>query len=142
MIPYKNMKTLIGGCTTGYIGILRNILRIILSGEMVSLEKHPVFLNCYRLALGHLAVKRSYNLWYDSFQCSSVWKGTENHQIEGVPNGRLGVGSEHCQIVSQLSNQNFQARSWNVGTMRGRSNEVVEVMCRRKADICGLQEVK
>ena len=57
------MKTLIGGCTTGYIGILRNILRIILSGEMVSLEKHPVFLNCsgWRWE-GHLAVKRSYNL--------------------------------------------------------------------------------
>ena len=50
--------------------------------------------------------------------------------------------SEDRQIVSQLSNQNFQARSWNVGTMRGRSNEVVEVICRRKADICGLQEVK
>ena len=31
---------------------------------------------------------------------------------------------------------------WNVGTVRGRSNEVVEVMSRRKVDICGLQEVR
>ena len=32
--------------------------------------------------------------------------------------------------------------SWNVGTMRGRSNEVVEVMSKRKVDVCGLQEVR
>ena len=32
--------------------------------------------------------------------------------------------------------------SWNVGTVRDRSNEVVEVMSKRKVDICGLQEVR
>ena len=32
--------------------------------------------------------------------------------------------------------------SCNVGLMRGRSNEVVELMSRRKVDICGLQEVR
>ena len=52
MLPYKNMYTIDGGCTTDYVGILWNVLRILLSGEMVSLEKHLVFLDCYRLALG------------------------------------------------------------------------------------------
>ena len=32
--------------------------------------------------------------------------------------------------------------SWIVGPKRGRSNEVVEVMSRRKVDIWGLQEVR
>ena len=61
---------------------------------------------------------------------------------KGVPNGRVGVRYEHGQIVSQLSHQNFRVCSWNVSTMRGRSNEVVEVMSRHKVDICGLQEVR
>ena len=50
MLPYKNMHALDDGCTTGYIGVLWNVLGFLLSGEMVSLEKHLVFLDCYRLA--------------------------------------------------------------------------------------------
>ena len=34
------------------IGIMWNVLGILLSGEMMSLEKHPVFLDYYRIALG------------------------------------------------------------------------------------------
>ena len=30
---------------------LWNVLRILLFGKMVSLEEHPVFLDCYKLAL-------------------------------------------------------------------------------------------
>ena len=44
--------------------------------------------------------------------------------------------------ISQLSHQNFRVCSWNVGTRRGQSNEVAEVMSRHKVDICGLQEVR
>ena len=76
---------------------------------------------------------------FNAVQCE---RGAGNHQIEGVPNGRVGVKCERYQIVSRLSNQNFRVFSWNVGTMIGRSNEVVEVMSRRKVDICGLQEVR
>ena len=43
---------LVGGCATGYIGILWNILGIPLSGEMMFLEKQSVFLDSYRLTLG------------------------------------------------------------------------------------------
>ena len=46
------MDVLDGGCTTGYIGILWNVLEILLSVEMVSLEKDLVFRDCCRLALG------------------------------------------------------------------------------------------
>ena len=68
--------------------------------------------------------------------------GVGNHQVEGVPNGRVGEKCEHCQLVSKLSHQNFRLCSWNVGTMRGRSNEVVEGMSKHKVDICGLQAVR
>ena len=76
---------------------------------------------------------------FNAVQCE---RGAGNHQVEGVPNGRVGVRCEHRQIVSQLSHQNFRVCSWNIGTMRGRSNDVVEVMSRRKVDTCGLQELK
>ena len=45
------MRVLDGGCTAGYIEILWNVLGILLFGEMVSLEKHPVFLDSYRLVI-------------------------------------------------------------------------------------------
>ena len=41
VLSYKNMHALDGGCTTGYIGILQNVLEIILFGEMVSQKKTP-----------------------------------------------------------------------------------------------------
>ena len=39
---------------------------------------------------------------FDGFQ----FKKDLNHQVEGVPNGRVGV-SERCQIISQLLHQKF-----------------------------------
>ena len=37
---------------------------------------------------------------FNAVQCES---GAGNHQVEVVPNGRVGVRCKHCQIVSQLS---------------------------------------
>ena len=51
MLLYKKMHALDGGCTS-YTEILWNALGILLSGEMVSLENHLVFLDCYSLVLG------------------------------------------------------------------------------------------
>ena len=34
----------------------------------------------------------------------------------------------------------FRLSSWNVGTMRGRSSEIVETLTRRSIDICCIQE--
>ena len=59
MPPYKNLLALDGGCGTGYIDILWNALGILLSGEMVSLERHPVFLGCYRLPLGRASSSKT-----------------------------------------------------------------------------------
>ena len=61
----------------------------------------------------------------------------ETTRLKVSLNGRVGIKCEHRQIICQLSHQNFRVCSWNVGTVRGRSNEVVEVMSRRKADIWG-----
>ena len=36
----------------------------------------------------------------------------------------------------------FRVCSWNFGTIRGQTNEVAEVMSKRKVDICGSQEVR
>ena len=38
--------------------------------------------------------------------------------------------------------QNFRIASLNVGTLRGRADEVVETMSRRKVDLCCLQETR
>ena len=73
------------------IGIMWNVLGILLSGEMMSLEKHPVFLDYYRIALGRASSCKIL------LQCMTVfnavqWKrGTGNHKVEGVPSGRVGV---------------------------------------------------
>ena len=64
-----------------------------------------------------------------------------NHQVKVS----LTVGLVLDVIMARLPvsyHINILECSWNVSTMRGRSNEVVEVMSRHKVDICGLQEVR
>ena len=60
----------------------------------------------------------------------------------------MGVSCEHRPTVIPLSHRsstesiNFRIGTLNVGTMRGRSSEIVEMITRRKIDICTLQEVR
>ena len=63
---------------------------------------------------------------------------------ETPAHGRVGVNPEHGQTVNMLSGTKkiFRLGSWNVGTMRGRSSEVVEAISRRKVDVCCVQEVR
>ena len=61
---------------------------------------------------------------------------------KGPAHGRSCVNLEHRPIVIQLSRTKFRLGSWNVGTMRGRSGKVVEVLTRRKIDVCCAQEVR
>ena len=59
--------------------------------------------------------------------------------------GRDDVNPEHHQIVIQQSgttDSKLRIGSLNVGTMRGRSGEVVETLARRQVDICCVQEVR
>ena len=65
--------------------------------------------------------------------------GTGNY-VEGVVNGRTGSGpvrSTSCETPHDT----FKIASWNIGTMRGRSSEIVETITRRNVDLCCVQEV-
>ena len=53
---------------------------------------------------------------FNAVQCE---REARIHQVQGISKGRVSVRCEHCQIVSQLSHQNFRVCSRNVGTMRG-----------------------
>ena len=71
---------------------------------------------------------------------------------KGPAHGRVGVNPEHRQIVNKRSGNNnknnnndggkFRIGSLNVGTLRGRTGEVVETLNRRKIDVCCVQEVR
>ena len=61
---------------------------------------------------------------------------------KGPAHGRSGVNPEHHPIFIPLSRIKFRLGSWNVGTKRGRSRKVVEVLTRRKIDVCCVQEVR
>ena len=77
-----------------------------------------------------------------------VSHNTSEHRTprnRSVVNGRVGVRCGHHQtdIPRQRHNfRNFRISTLNVGTMRGRSGEVVEIVFRRKVDICCLQETR
>ena len=66
--------------------------------------------------------------------------GTGNY-VEGVVNDRTGSGpvrSTSCETPHDT----FKIASWNIGTMRGRSSEIVETITRRNIDLCCVQEVR
>ena len=66
--------------------------------------------------------------------------GTGNY-VEGVVNGRTGSGpvrSTSCETPHDT----LKIASWNIGTMRGRSSEIVETITRRNVDLCCVQEVR
>ena len=66
--------------------------------------------------------------------------GTGNY-VEGVVNGRTGSGpvrSTSCETPHDT----IKIASWNIGTMRGRSSEIVETITRRNIDLCCVQEVR
>ena len=66
----------------------------------------------------------------------------------GVAHGRGVAGCRQTQTVSKRLHQgrggatNFRIGTLNVGTLRGKSGEVVETLTRRGIDLCCLQEVR
>ena len=66
--------------------------------------------------------------------------GTGNY-VEGVVNGRTGSGPVRSTSCETPHNT-FKIASWNIGTMRGRSSEIVETITRRTIDLCCVQEVR
>ena len=70
--------------------------------------------------------------------------GTGTHS-EGVAHGRKDVRCEHPQTVIKLLHQHsdtvkFRVATLNIGTIRGRSAEIVETLSRRSIDFCCIQE--
>ena len=63
---------------------------------------------------------------------------------EGDVNGRVEVGCGPCQIYIKRPHQsvNFRIGTLNVGTMKGRSNEITDTVARRCIDLCCLQETR
>ena len=62
---------------------------------------------------------------------------------EGVIKSRMGVRvgpirSKSCKILQKRFKTS--TASLNVGTMHGRVSEVVEILARRRIDICAVQE--
>ena len=66
--------------------------------------------------------------------------GTGNY-VEGVVNGRTGSGPVRLTSC-ETPHDTFKIASWNIGTMRGRSSEIVETITRRNIDLCCVQEVR
>ena len=66
--------------------------------------------------------------------------GTGNY-VECVVKGRTGRGPVRSTSCETPHNT-FKIASWNIGTMRGRSSEIVETITRRNVDLCCVQEVR
>ena len=66
--------------------------------------------------------------------------GTGNY-VEGVVNGR--TGSRPVRLTScETPQDTLKIASCYIGTMRGRSSEIVETITRRNVDLCCVQEVR
>ena len=73
--------------------------------------------------------------------------GTGTLRGESVAHGRTDVRCEHRHTVTQLSHRKVDSlllrmAGINVGTLRGRAGEVVEMLERRSVDVCCVQEVR
>ena len=68
---------------------------------------------------------------------------TGNNNVDSLVTGRARkrglVRSSSCEIPQKSL---FRVATLNVGTMRGRSSEVVETISRRGIDLCCIQEVR
>ena len=63
-----------------------------------------------------------------------LWKNGTGNCVEALVKGRTGswpVRSTSCEIPYNT----FKITSWNIGTMRGRSSEIVETITRRNIDL-------
>ena len=77
----------------------------------------------------------------ESRNFSNQESGASSSQTAGVTSGRVWSGLTR-PTSSEIPQMKFRIATLNVGTMRGRSGEVVETMSRRHIDICSLQETR
>ena len=97
------MHSFIGGYTKGYTGILWNVLGILLFLEIVFLEKHPVFIECYKLALGIASSCKGllqYMIWQFSMQFSVEEEGGRGAGRRGsIPLSRHSLSRGHISTT-------------------------------------------
>ena len=72
--------------------------------------------------------------------CSYTKRNADNVSILASPRV-WEEGSGHCGKSYKPSvSSKIRVATWNVGTLKTRSAEVLETLSRRKLDICGVQE--
>ena len=67
-------------------------------------------------------------------------KNRTGNYVEGVFNDRTGNGPVRSPSY-EIPYDTFKIASWNIGTMRDRSSEIVETIKRKNIDLCWVQEV-
>ena len=55
---------------------------------------------------------------------------------------KMKVQKEIKRFSAETVVANYRFGNWNIGTLKGRSGEVCEVLCRRKVKVCCIQEVR
>ena len=91
----------------------------------------------------HPAVKLSASIKFCKMSNNVIWYNRAISNRDGVVPDRRKVRCGPIQTVIQRPHQVCKIcklRAWNVGTMLGRTSEVVETVGRRHIDICCIQE--
>ena len=73
---------------------------------------------------------------------SSGARNPAHGRVGGDSGGRCGPTRSSISEIPHPSQNRFRIASLNVGTLRGRTSEVVETVSRRGIDLCCLQEVR
>lgn len=64
-------------------------------------------------------------------------------RVREAGSGHCGKSSEHPEKEKEekrRGEERFRVGTWNVGTLKRRSSEVIETLTRRRIDLCGIQE--
>ena len=91
----------------------------------------------------HPAVKLSASMKFCKMSNNVIWYNRAISNRDGVVPDRRKVRCGIFQTVIQRPHQVCKIcklRAWNVGTMLGKTSEVVETVGRRHIDICCIQE--
>ena len=66
------------------------------------------------------------------------------HRFFYLPNYRLLINTVFIMPKNNFRSvvANYRFGTWNIGTLKGRSGEVCEVLHRRKVKVCCIQDVR
>ena len=59
-----------------------------------------------------------------------------------LPKMNMKVKKENNRFNAETVVAHYCFDTWNIGTLKGKSGEVCEVLCRRKVKVCCIQEVR